>query len=324
MLPNGPNPWEDTQGNKRLSAFVRNILGTALAPSSNPYGVQPRANPYSLQGGAYQVKAEDKDFLTLSANLGMDYSTLRAANPYVQSLSQGQYINLPAAAGRPTPSPAGVVSRATGGLASPLPRFSQGPTAPAPITPNAQANAWLARVSGSSPTAPQGAGESYADYAQRAGARALNAEAALNQFMTTGTLPPDLNPNVISMLVAQGADPTKIQQAMTKGAQEAATSTDPLAGSPGHYYVDEKTAPFVGQIIKLRNGQRRRLLTDKNGRLYYAKPNASRGSYRRRAANQAEATAATAAAAAAAAAAALAAQVRGDNAVTTLNVILGS
>jgi hypothetical protein len=54
-------------------------------------------------------------------------------------------------------------------------------------------------------------------------------------------------------------------------AQKAAMTNDPLAGQPGHYYVDEKTAPFVGQIITRADGSRRRLLTDKNGRLFYGK-----------------------------------------------------
>lgn len=52
-----------------------------------PWSVNPN-NPY-------QVTEDDKDFLTLAANLNVDYNQLRAANPYVQSLSQGQFINIP-------------------------------------------------------------------------------------------------------------------------------------------------------------------------------------------------------------------------------------
>ncbi|RPI95505.1 MAG: hypothetical protein EHM40_02825 [Chloroflexi bacterium] len=300
----------------------------------------------------YQVSADDKDFLTLSANLGVDYQALRAANPYVQSLSQGQFINVPSgtltgasALGTDPgavasfeqaviPRPTNLASGTGGASGTATLRRAAAP----PVTPNAQANEWLARVSGKTPAKPAG-NTPYTDYAQRAGAQALNADAALNQFATTGTLPAGLNQNVINFLISQGADPALVQKAMVGGAQAEAFSNDPLAGTPGHYYVDEKTAPFVGQNITLKDGSKRLLLSDKNGRLYYAQPGQSKyrqakRRYRNRERDRqlyapsaeqiAAQQAADAAILAAQQAAELAAQVRGDSATTTLSVILGS
>jgi hypothetical protein len=54
---------------------------------------------------SYQVKEGDRDFLTLAANLGTDYNSLKQANPSIQSLSQGQFISVPnyGLGGAPTP-----------------------------------------------------------------------------------------------------------------------------------------------------------------------------------------------------------------------------
>lgn len=52
---------------------------------------------------SYQVQEQDKDLLTLAARLGVDYQTVKLANPSITSISQGQFINLPA--GGPPPPP---------------------------------------------------------------------------------------------------------------------------------------------------------------------------------------------------------------------------
>ena len=288
---------------------------------------------------SYQVTEDDKDFLTLAARLNVNYNQLKAANPYVQSLSQGQFINVPGGAVspeaqleaqrefteaaqqkfgqpgyKPPQSRSLVVNAAAQGFAdrqrAPVPAYPM-------VTPNAQANAWLAGQP--TPNAPASTNTGYFKERTQAGV-----DAALNQFATTGTLPPNLSMEIEQQLIAQGADPAKLQQAKQKGAQTAAQANDPLAGTPGHYYVDEKTAPFVGQIITLRDGSRKRLLTDKNGRLYYAKPTMSRRGYAKRAARRRAQAGPTAAQLAAHHAAELAALVRGDNAVTSLNVVMGA
>lgn len=43
----------------------------------------------------YQITDEDDDLLTTANNLGIPYEALVAANPNIQSVSQGQYINVP-------------------------------------------------------------------------------------------------------------------------------------------------------------------------------------------------------------------------------------
>jgi hypothetical protein len=109
--------------------------------------------------------------------------------------------------------------------------------------------------------------------------RITNQVTALDQFFqANGYLPSNIPSDVMAAMIAQGANPAVIKQAQEAGAgqsQAPGAASDPLAGTPGHYYVDETTAPFVGQIITVR-GRRRRLLADKDGRLYYAKPGQSR------------------------------------------------
>lgn len=43
----------------------------------------------------YQIKEEDEDLLTTANNLGVPYDLLTQANPNIQSVSQGQFINVP-------------------------------------------------------------------------------------------------------------------------------------------------------------------------------------------------------------------------------------
>lgn len=247
-------------------------------------------NPFTQP---YQVKPEDKDFLTLAANLQVNYQDLRSANPYIQSLSQGQMVNVPGT----TPSPnAGLVANvmqhqtAIQQANAPTPKIAGVSTSISgiPKPPSQAYNAYGPNrgPNGASLAAPASAYAGYQDFAQRQGVKNLSPDAALNQWATTQTLPPDLDPSVADYLISQGADPALIQQAMQKGAQEAAkiTVTDPLAGTPGHYYVDETTAPHVGTIITRKDGTRRWLLKDKNGRLYYSKVGQNR---RGRAARQA-------------------------------------
>lgn len=165
--------WEtspDNPKNKHLRPeSADEWLARVLAESANKPPAQINTAPGFSFNSPYQVQANDKDFLTLAANLGANYNQLRAANPYVQSLSQGQWLNVP---------------------------------------------------------------------------------------QTTGYLQSEKGPGI-------GTPQTTRPPALGAG--------DPLAGTAGHYYVDEKTAPLVGQIITRADGSRRRLLTDKNGRLYYGK-----------------------------------------------------
>lgn len=273
----------------------------------------------------YQVREEDKDFLTLSANLGVDYSQLRQANPYVQSLSQGQFINVP----RPS------AQQSHAALVANVQQHQQAiqpPTTPA-MTAGASAGAGALSPSFSntfsSPAAAQsGTPPGVLNYSQLAASSAnpsamsafrqeqyvTNQVTALDQFFQqNGYLPANIPSDVMAAMIAQGANPAQIKQLQEQGAAaQTPGASDPLSGTPGHYYVDETTAPFVGRVIIVR-GKKRILRTDKDGRLYYQKIGQSR---RGRAINRQRRAAAAAAAVAPAAAE--------GNMVTALNVVLGS
>jgi hypothetical protein len=100
---------------------------------------------------------------------------------------------------------------------------------------------------------------------------------ALDTFQQqNGYLPSNIPSDVMAAMIAQGANPAVIKKLQEQGAaQQAPGANDPLAGTAGHYYVDETTQPLLGRIIFVR-GKRRRLMADKDGRLYYIKPGQSR------------------------------------------------
>ena len=115
-------------------------------------------------------------------------------------------------------------------------------------------------------------------------------QAATNQLLQTfrsGQLPTNLTVQQIQQAKDAGMDVSAIAQYYTMGedgtfqindAGKAASgpstqqygASDPNAGTPGHYYVDEKTAPLVNRVIRV-NGKQKILRADKNGRLYYDK-----------------------------------------------------
>jgi hypothetical protein len=47
------------------------------------------------KGKPYQVTPSDKDLVQIAANNGIDYNTLKAANPSITSVSPGQFVNIP-------------------------------------------------------------------------------------------------------------------------------------------------------------------------------------------------------------------------------------
>lgn len=51
-------------------------------------------DPFNQQQ-EYQVKPQDRDLLTLAANLNVPFKELKAANPDIKSISTGQYIKVP-------------------------------------------------------------------------------------------------------------------------------------------------------------------------------------------------------------------------------------
>jgi hypothetical protein len=262
----------------------------------------------------YQVKPEDKDFLTLAANLQMNYQDLRAANPYVQSLSQGQYVNVPA------PN-AGLVANVTQHQQA-IQQANMVPL-PAPSATSGQGLTWIQRAaamrSTGNPSVPEPAGNitvppsaAYNAYGPNRGRNASNPSTSnritgrgmgidprlyqaykdLAEQIENGEAPGVVPASNLGLLgatpqsmVAAGyvLDPkTGNYVAPGSAGRPAGAVTDPLAGQPGHYYVDEKTAPLVGQIITLADGRKRRLLTDKNGRLYYGKQGVNRRARARR------------------------------------------
>ena len=301
----------------------------------------------------YQVKQEDKDFLTLAANLGVDYNRLRQANPYVQSISTGQYINMPVSSPNPNNvfAPAVNAGSVTGSNVYRAPVsnqsamnafrqqetfYNRAPPTPRPSNPAVlnqgviPSVAFIGRFEDGSPV-PASTANPSAMTAFRTQENITNQVTALDQFyQQNGYLPPNIPPAVKAAMIAQGANPAAIQQAQQAGVGQSPTgaASDPLAGTPGHYYVDEQTAPFVGRIITV-NGKRRILRADKEGRLYYQKPGQSK---RGRAINRdRRREAAVAQQAAQAAAAAAAQQVLPtpdvnyrDAPVTALSVVLGS
>jgi len=66
-------------------------------------------NSNNSSRNSYKVSPQDKDFLTISNNLGVDYKNLLAANPNISSVSTGQFISLPNDLGEkalpPAPNP---------------------------------------------------------------------------------------------------------------------------------------------------------------------------------------------------------------------------
>lgn len=262
----------------------------------------------------YQVREEDKDFLTLAANLGTDYSQLRQANPFVQSLSTGQYINVPKAPGLSAPlgpTPAANINQYGGTGSTPY-----GPQAPqtsrlgAPYGPGYRSQPSFSPV----PSGITGRGMGidpklyslYKDLAKQIEAGTPPTNIPASNLALLGT--------TSQKLTAAGyVFDAKTNSYKAPGAVSGLpTVSDPLAGSPGHYYVDETTAPLVGTVITRADGTHRRLLMDKNGRLFYGKIGASRRgkeARRRRAA--------------AAAAAATGGDITG-NMTTALSVVLGS
>ena len=51
----------------------------------------------------YQVQNNDKDLMELAARTNTPYQTLKNLNPYINSISQGQVINVPSGFGQTTP-----------------------------------------------------------------------------------------------------------------------------------------------------------------------------------------------------------------------------
>lgn len=240
----------------------------------------------------YQVTAQDKDLATLAANLGMDFQAVQQANPYINSISEGQYITVPTTAPNIAPTvnaignivPAATVptgSFLAGGGTSAL-GFKAATVQPSLMAAKEGAGITTSIGGFQTPATGTGSGlpkknpdpylaglETQAVIGSFGNAYSKNDPSLLPQTMTKEQWKDaGIDPNTISEYYDMQKDGTyKLKGSLGQTAQQ-----QQQANNPGAHYVDDKTKPLVGKELII-NGKRRILRADKNGRLYYEKPN---------------------------------------------------
>lgn len=241
----------------------------------------------------YQVTAQDKDLATLSANLGIDYNAVKEANPYISSVSEGQYISIPSGSFSGATIGAGGSSTTTNAdrfaeyqaqqiLSSQQVNYSDLAAKGAQRVklqsyqpPNGINYSQLAgKLTSSTPNVGNTA-SSYSDLAAKSGIQSVkNINILKSNFQSAyASNNPDLLPTNITMqqAIAAGVSQDFILNNYDPQPNGTYSPKGYVQKQPGSFYVDEKTKPFLGKVITV-NGKQKRLMTDKNGKLYYADP----------------------------------------------------
>lgn len=273
----------------------------------------------------YQVQEQDKDLLTLAANLNVDYNKLKEANPFTKSISPGQFINVPTntdaltakqrfsqtgtgtffSGGRFNTVSPGVAPK---GFVSTVPKTSNAPKTGVYVPPtNAAAQNWLKQqqqAAALNPAIYQGP-SSFTS----AGGKPPTAELQLNinQQVASGMLPP-IVPTGTSIINPQTGNPVTQQEMLangyvynnfTKGWELNGTGQPPATQTTAN--GEQQPTPAYLQIVNY-NGTAMPAWEAELRAKRAAKKNAAR----KRAALAAQQ------------------QVRDDTAATTLNLRLGS